>query len=91
MSAAAPWHVYLLRCADGTLYTGVTTDVARRVEEHNGSGRGARYTRPRRPVELAYEEAHATRSEACMREAALKQLSRAQKLDLVTRAGKSRA
>jgi putative endonuclease len=78
---SAAWCVYLLRCADGTLYTGITTDVARRVEEHNGSGGlGARYTRSRRPVELVYVEGAANRAEAARREAAIKRLDRASKL-----------
>ena len=80
---AAAWCVYLLRCADGTLYTGITTDVARRVEEHNGNGGpGARYTRSRRPVELVYVESAADRAEASRREAAIKRLDRAGKLRL---------
>ena len=78
------WRAYAL--ADhyrGTLYTGVTTDVARRVEEHNTSPKGAKYTRVRRPVSLAYQEAFATRSEACAREATIKKLSRAEKQALI--------
>ena len=59
----AAWFVYMLRCADGSLYTGITTDITRRVAEHNGGGPlGARYTRTRRPVELAYVEAVANRA-----------------------------
>lgn len=77
------WHVYLLRCADGTLYTGITTDVTRRVEEHNsGRARGARYTAGRRPVVLAYSEMAEGRSEAARREAAIKKLDLAAKLAL---------
>jgi len=80
---SAPWFVYLLRCADGTLYTGVTTDVTRRVDEHNHSDRlGARYTRTRRPVVLLHSEPAISRSEACKREAAIRKLSRAAKLAL---------
>lgn len=79
----AVWWVYMLRCADGTLYTGITTDVERRVAEHNGEGApGARYTRSRRPVELVHVEAAASRAAACRREAAIKQLDRARKLAL---------
>jgi len=79
----AAWWVYMLRCADGSLYTGLTTDVARRVVEHNGgSGTGARYTRSRRPVQLVYVEAAASRAEAARREAAIKRLDRAHKLAL---------
>ncbi|WP_459870850.1 GIY-YIG nuclease family protein [Endothiovibrio diazotrophicus] len=77
------WHVYMVRCTDGTLYTGVAVDPERRLAEHNGSALGARYTRARRPVELVYVEAAADRSAACKREAAIKRLSRAQKLRLV--------
>ena len=79
----AVWWVYILRCADGSLYTGITTDVARRVAEHNGEGGlGARYTRSRRPVQLVYAEAAANRAEAARREAAIKRLDRPRKLAL---------
>jgi putative endonuclease len=82
-AAAGRWCVYVLRCNDGSLYTGITTDVARRVAEHNGDGgAGARYTRGRRPVELLYVEAAASRGEAARREAAIKRLDRARKLAL---------
>ena len=83
-SASRPaWFVYMLRCADGTLYTGITTDVDRRLAEHNGEhGLGARYTRSRRPVMLAYIESASNRAEAARREAAIKQLDRACKLAL---------
>ncbi|OJW99886.1 GIY-YIG nuclease family protein [Thiobacillus sp. 65-1402] len=82
-AAAAAWCVYMLRCADGSLYTGITTDLVRRVAEHNGTGAaGARYTRSRRPVQLVYAEAAANRAEATRREAAIKQLDRAGKLAL---------
>jgi putative endonuclease len=81
--SAAAWCVYVLRCADGSLYTGITTDITRRIAEHNAGGTlGARYTRTRRPVELAYVEAVANRAEATRREAAIKQLDRASKLAL---------
>jgi len=80
------WHVYILTCADGTLYTGVTTDLTRRLEEHNESPKGAKYTRVRRPVVLAHQEAFDTRSEACVREAAIKKLSRDEKIGLFDRA-----
>ncbi len=73
----------MLRCADDTLYTGITTDVARRVIEHNTSKRAAKYTRVRRPVSLTYSEAHTDRSAAAKREWELKQLSRAQKEALI--------
>ena len=76
------WWVYLLRCADGSLYCGMTDDVERRCAAHN-SGRGAKYTRSRRPVEPVYREACATRSEALRREAAIKRLTRKEKLALI--------
>jgi putative endonuclease len=83
MPAGPQWHVYILRCADGSLYTGITTDLARRLAEHNqGGALGARYTRSRRPVELIYSEEAESRSAAAKREAALKKLDRAAKLDL---------
>lgn len=71
------WRVYVLCCADGTFYTGITTDLARRLSEHNGARPGgARYTRGRRPVTLHYKEAARDRSAAARREAALRRLSR---------------
>lgn len=77
------WWVYILRCADGSLYTGITTDVVRRLAEHNGDGGvGARYTRGRRPVELLYAESAGNRAEAARREAAIKRLDRERKLAL---------
>ena len=74
--------VYILQCADGTLYTGWTTDLERRLRAHN-SGQGAKYTRGRRPVSLVYHEEQPTRSAAQKREAALRSLSRADKLKLI--------
>ena len=79
---AVSCFVYMLRCADGTLYTGWTRDLAARVEAHN-SGRGAKYTRSRRPVELVYAIALPDRSAAQHREWEIKRLSRAKKLDLI--------
>lgn len=74
----------MVRCADGSLYTGVAVDVARRVAEHNGERRrGARYTRARRPVTLVYAESAASRSAACRREYGIKQLTRREKLALI--------
>ena len=74
--------VYLLECADGTLYTGYTTDLERRLRAHN-AGKGAKYTRSRLPVRLVYCERLASKREAMRRECALKQLTRAEKLALV--------
>jgi len=71
-------HVYVLECSDGTYYTGYTTDVERRVAEHD-AGDGAKYTRGRTPVELVHTERFETRSAAMSREYALKQLSRSEK------------
>jgi len=76
------WWVYVVRCADGTLYTGVTTAVARRVRQHN-AGTASKYTRSRRPVELAYREAASGHGAALRREAAIKKLSRKAKEALV--------
>ena len=83
--------VYILRCSDGTLYTGYATDLQKRLAEHNGEGStkatksvGAKYTRGRRPVELVYQEKFSTRSEATKREWAIKQLSRLEKLKLIS-------
>ncbi len=76
----ARWWVYLLRCADGSFYTGITTDLARRVREHNGErAGGARYTRGRRPVVLHHKESAPDRAAAARREAALRRLSRTEK------------
>ncbi len=75
------WFVYMLRCADGTLYTGMAKDVSRRCQQHN-AGTASRYTRSRLPVVVVYEEAQRSRSSALKREAAIKALSRRQKLAL---------
>lgn len=76
------YYAYLLRCADGSLYAGYTTDLARRVAVHN-AGKGAKYTRSRLPVSLVYAEAFASKEEALRRECALKRLRRKDKLALV--------
>ncbi|ELZ31019.1 endonuclease containing a uri domain [Halogeometricum pallidum JCM 14848] len=75
-------YVYVLRCSDDSLYTGYTTDVARRVEEHD-AGEGAKYTRGRTPVELVHTESYESKSTAMSREYEIKQLSRSQKERLV--------
>lgn len=78
------WTVYIVRCADGSLYTGIATDVARRVAEHNTNNLlAANYTRARRPVALEYEEPALTRSAAATREYRIKQMSRKEKEALV--------
>lgn len=82
------WWVYILRCGDGTLYTGMAADVEQRLRAHS-AGRGAKYTRARLPVELVYREACGSRSDALRREAAIKRLSRAQKLALLSDGDKS--
>lgn len=78
------YTVYILRCGDGTLYTGCTNDLARRVKTHS-AGKGAKYTRARLPVELVYAEPAADKSQALRREAAIKALSRNEKLALIRR------
>lgn len=80
-------YVYLLRCADGTLYCGWTTDLVARVKAHN-SGKGAKYTRSRLPAKLVYYETYADRHEALRREWQLKRLPRAEKLALIRAARK---
>jgi len=78
------WFVYILRCADDTLYTGIAKDVKSRLDQHNNDNvKGAKYTRARRPVELVYSEACDSRSSASKREYAVKKLSRAEKLLLI--------
>ena len=76
------YFVYLLRCGDGTLYTGCTNDLRRRLAVHN-AGKGAKYTRSRLPVSLVYWESLPDKSSALRRESAIKRLSRAQKLSLI--------
>ena len=77
------YFLYILRCSDDTLYTGITTDIQRRLEEHNSSAKGAKYTRSRRPVALIYTEEFEDRSSASKREYIIKRLSRAKKLALI--------
>ncbi|MBM3373103.1 MAG: GIY-YIG nuclease family protein [Betaproteobacteria bacterium] len=82
------WWVYIVRCADGSLYTGIARDLDRRIAAHNGTGAaGANYTRARRPVRLVYREAAQGRSAASRREYEIKQLTREEKLALVLRSG----
>lgn len=75
-------YTYILKCADGTLYTGWTNDLDRRLTAHN-AGKGGKYTRSRRPVSLIYYETYDTKEEAMRREWAIKQLSREEKLGLI--------
>lgn len=77
------YYLYILKCADRTLYTGVTVDLERRVKEHNTSKLGAKYTRARRPVKLVYSKKFANRSKAQKAESKIKKLSRAEKLKLL--------
>lgn len=78
------WKLYILRCGDGSLYTGITTDVQARLEAHR-TGKGAKYTRGRGPLELVYTEECGTHSDALKREFAIKQLPREGKENLVTK------
>lgn len=85
MSSNSSWFVYILKCADNSLYTGITVDVARRIDEHNLDNKlAAKYTRVRRPVKLVYQEKFNSRSLATKREAAIKKLKRAEKDALIT-------
>jgi len=77
------WFLYVVGCCDGTLYTGVTTDLNRRVNEHNTSKRGAKYTKTRRPVNLIWSNKYNNRSEAQSAEYSFKKLSRKEKLDII--------
>ena len=81
------WFVYILRCVDGTLYTGITKDLARRCQQHN-AGTASRYTRSRRPVKLVYQEPQRSQSLALKREVAIKKLTRRQKLAMIRGANK---
>ncbi len=76
------WVVYILECSDNSLYTGITNDMERRLEEHR-TGRGAKYTKHRRPLRVRYSENQGTKSAALKREAAIKSLDRVEKLALI--------
>ena len=78
------WWTYIVQCNDGSLYTGITTDLERRVNEHNSSNKGAKYTKTRRPVKLVYSETHTDRSTSSKRESAIKKLNRIDKLKLIS-------
>lgn len=77
------YYIYILRCNDDTLYTGICTDIDRRVTEHNESDKGAKYTRVRRPVTLVYSEESQDRSTASKREYEIKKFTRKKKLELI--------
>jgi putative endonuclease len=77
------WYVYILECSDKTLYTGITTNLTRRVVEHNESSKGAKYTKARRPSKLVYSEILPNRSEASKREIEIKKLSKQDKIALI--------
>lgn len=79
-------YTYIIQCSDGTFYTGWTNDIKRRIEEHN-SGRGAKYTRPRLPVDLVYYETFPSKQEAMKREYAIKQMTRKKKEELIRGCG----
>lgn len=77
-----PWWTYIVQCCDGTYYTGISPNIASRIEKHN-AGAGAKYTKPRRPVLLVYSEKHGDRSSASKRESEIKKLSRKKKSELI--------
>ena len=77
------WHVYIIECSDGSLYTGITNDLEKRITAHN-DGRGAKYTKSRRPVRLRYSEPAADRKNASQREYTIKSLRKAAKIHLIT-------
>ena len=85
-ASADTWFVYILRCVDGSLYTGITNDLTRRCEQHN-AGTASRYTRGRLPVVLVYQEDQGSRSAALKRELEIKALSRQEKESLIRAAG----
>ena len=77
------YYIYMVLCSDDTFYTGITTDLTRRIEEHNSSSKGAKYTKARRPVSLVYSEVHLDRSSASKRECQIKKMSRKEKKILI--------
>lgn len=80
------WYLYILKCADGTLYTGITTDPKRRLNEHNSTKLGAKYTRARRPVKLVYQKKYKTKSLASKAEYMIKNLTKNEKIILINKA-----
>lgn len=81
---SSTWYLYIVRCADNSLYTGITTDLERRTNEHNSGKLGAKYTRARRPVELVYHELFGDRSSVSIRESVIKKMTPAQKRLLIS-------
>ena len=84
MSNAQAWFVYIIEASDGSLYTGATTDVARRFAEHCGTDKGARFFRGRKPLQVVYTETHPDRSSAQRRESVIKSFTRKGKLELIS-------
>ena len=84
MQAQVGYSVYIVKCSDETLYTGITKDINRRLLEHNSSPKGSKYTRSRRPVNLVYLEYFGTRSDAAKEESRIKKLSRQEKIKLIS-------
>jgi putative endonuclease len=82
-SPSSPWYIYIIRCSDSSLYTGITTNISRRLAEHNSERGGAKYTRPRRPVGLVYLEGAVSRSDASKRERTIKKLTLDKKNELI--------
>jgi putative endonuclease len=82
------YYLYILRCADTTLYTGITTDLARRIVEHNGTKLGSKYTSARRPIELVYSKKFKNRSLASKEEARIKKLNKYEKIELINKLNK---
>lgn len=85
MPDASPWYVYMVRCNDGSLYTGIARDLHNRIHTHNHGAAGAKYTRARRPVMLVYSEPAPNRSAALKREYRIRRLPRARKLQLIAK------
>ncbi len=84
------WHVYIVRCNDGTLYTGITKNLDKRIDEHNSGNHGAKYTRFRRPVTLVYTEQVESRSDAAKREYQLKRIPLIKKNELIIASGREK-
>lgn len=84
------WYVYILKCRDNTFYTGITTDLERRIKEHNGSKLGAKYTRGRRPVSLVYSQKRKDKSEASKEELRIRKLNREEKNKIIFNASNSK-